>query len=48
MNSFGLFAGTTISNDVLFLIVLKALEFIKFLDGFICYESWELGRSFWR
>jgi len=39
MNYFGLFAGTTIPNDGLFLILLKVLGFIKFADGFLCFEN---------
>ena len=35
MNSLGLFAGTTISSDGSFLIVLNVFQSIKFLDDWI-------------
>jgi hypothetical protein len=35
MNSFGLFAGITTSNDGSFLIVLNVFQSIKFVDDYV-------------
>ena len=35
INSFGLFSGTTISNDGSFLIVLNVFQSIKFVDDWM-------------